>query len=160
MANALLWAQRIHYFLSKARVNAFHYWYLSAAPNRRPDNEALTDSNGKVALRAYAIGQWSKFVRPGWHEVNVTHAGSALVTAFQSEDGQHSAIVVVNAEAFPLPIQFLVGSVAAHGSVVPWVTSSDKSLSRQTAVPVVHDAFSYELPPQSIVTFVGSAGSN
>src|SRR6185295_7861644 len=66
MTNALVWARRMHYFLSAARVNAFHYWYLTPGPNNH-DNQTLVDLNGRVALRAYAIGNWSRFVRRGWH---------------------------------------------------------------------------------------------
>jgi glucuronoarabinoxylan endo-1,4-beta-xylanase len=152
IGNALVWAQRIHYFLSAARVNAFHYWYLSAERNERTDNEALTDRNGHVALRAYVMGHWSRFVRPGWHEVNVTNDGAALVTAFQSEDRLESAIVALNTKTSPLSTRIMVGPSAA-GSVTPWITSSNQSLARQSALAVVDGFFSYELPAQSIVTF-------
>jgi glucuronoarabinoxylan endo-1,4-beta-xylanase len=159
LANALTWAERVHHFLANARVNAFHYWYLSAAPNDRTDNEGLTDHTGTVALRAYAIGHWSKFVRPGWHEVGVSNATSALVTAFQSSDREESVIVAVNRQAFPVSAEIGVAR-GMRGAVTPWITSDHQSLSRLTAIAVQDEAFSYELPAQSIVTFVGRAAQN
>src|SRR5262249_9157234 len=87
MTNGLVWAQRVHYFLSVARVNAFHYWYLSGVPSGREDNQALTDSTGHVARRAFVIGNWSKFVRPGWYEVSVSGSGPLLVSAFRNQAG-------------------------------------------------------------------------
>jgi glucuronoarabinoxylan endo-1,4-beta-xylanase len=154
--NALRWAERIHFFLSEARVSAFHYWYLSGAPNHRTDNEALTDRNGNVALRAYAIGQWSKFVRPGWHEVDVANGTSALLTAFQNEDGSKSAIVAVNPHKSPARVKITVGS-GIQGAATPWITSRTQSLIRLADVQVTDGMIGFELPTQSIVTLVGGS---
>jgi O-glycosyl hydrolase len=158
MANALMWARRVHYFLSAARVNAFHHWYLTPGPNNR-DNQTLVDSNGRVALRAYAIANWSRFVRPGWHAVAVRSRGPLLVTAFQSETRSNAAIVAVNDQpAAAVGWRFEVGS-AVTGSVTPWLTSTDSTLKAQPPVPVVDGAFSYSLPPRAVVTFVGRLDS-
>lgn len=158
MTNALVWARRMHYFLSAARVNAFHYWYLTPGPNNH-DNQTLVDSNGRVALRAYAMAHWSRFVRPGWHAVAVRSREPLLVTAFQNEERTSSAIVVVNGQ--PTAVagqQFDVGRAMA-GSITPWLTSSDSTLAAQRPVPLVDGAFSYTIPPGAIVTFVGQLNS-
>jgi len=159
IANALAVARRIHGAFNSARVNAWHYWRLSAVPNGYTDNEALTDGKGHVAQRAYVIGNWSKFVRPGWHEVDVTNSGRLLVTAFRSQAGTDSAIVVVNDHRFPVPRQsFVVGSVM-EGVVTPWITSRSFSLAVQSAAPITNGKFSYSIPAESVVTFVGRSGS-
>ena len=155
IGNALIWAQRIHYSLSAARINAWHYWHLSGVPNDYTDNQALTDRNGTIALRAYAIGNWSKFVRPGWHEIEVGNSGSLLATAFQDQTGIQFAIVVVNKASSPVQGQaFLVGA-AVRDSVIPWITSSTQSLVRQSPVAVAGGRFVYSVPARSVVTFVG-----
>ena len=158
LTNALRWAQSIHAFLSTARVNAFHYWYLTAAPNKT-DNEALTDLSGRVALRAYAIGNWSKFVRPGWHAVGVTNSSPLLVTAFQSDTGTQSAIVVVNNRSVPLTDQPFEVGTGMERSVTPWITSSASLLTPESPVTVTDGRFSCTIPGRSIVTFVGQRGS-
>jgi glucuronoarabinoxylan endo-1,4-beta-xylanase len=154
MDNALVWAQRVHYFLSAARVNAFHYWYLTAGPNNH-DNQTLADSSGRVALRAYAMGSWSKFVRPGWHAVATRNSGPLLVTAFQNEAQTDAAIVTVNSRPSAVHEQRFEVGTAMAGSVTPWLTSSDSSLVAQPAVPVVDGGFSYTIPPRAVMTFVG-----
>jgi glucuronoarabinoxylan endo-1,4-beta-xylanase len=154
IANALVWARRVHYFLSAARVNAFHYWYLTPGPKNH-DNQTLVDLNGQVALRAYAIGNWSRFVRPGWHAVAVHGRGPLLVTAFQDEERSGAAIVAVNSEvAASVEQRFEVGDVMG-ASVTPWLTAIDSTLKAQQPVPVIEGVFSYSVPPQAIVTFVG-----
>jgi O-glycosyl hydrolase len=158
MANGLRWARRIHYFLSAARVNAFHYWYLTAGPTNK-DNQTLTDSGGRVALRAYAMGNWSKFVRPGWHAVSVRSSGSLLVTAFQNQTRTESAMVVVNTRADPVTEQRFEVASDMGDSVTPWITSSSHSLAPQKNVPVIDGALTFTIPAQSIVTFVGHTGS-
>jgi glucuronoarabinoxylan endo-1,4-beta-xylanase len=158
ITNALVWAQRLHYFLSAARVNAFHYWYLTPGPNHH-DNQTLVDSNGRVALRAYAIGNWSKFVRPGWHAVAARHRGPLLVTAFQDAALNDAVIVAVNRQPSAVSdVRFDVGGAMA-GSVTPWLTSGDSSLVAQPAVPVVDGSFSYAVPAHAVVTFVGGRKS-
>jgi glucuronoarabinoxylan endo-1,4-beta-xylanase len=154
MDNALVWAQRVHYFLSAARVNAFHYWYLTAGPNNH-DNQTLADSSGRVALRAYAIGNWSKFVRPGWHAVATRNSGPLLVSAFQNGAQTDAAIVAVNSRPSAVGEQRFEVGEAIGESVTPWLTSSDSSLIAQRPVPVVDGGFSYTIPPRAVVTFVG-----
>jgi hypothetical protein len=41
------------------------------------------------------------------------------------------------------------------GSVTPWLTSSESTLTAQRPVPLVDGIFSYTIPPRAIVTFVG-----
>ena len=154
MDNALVWAQRVHYFLSAARVNAFHYWYLTAGPNNH-DNQTLADSNGRVARRAYAIGNWSRFVRPGWHAVATRNAGPLMVTAFQNEAQTDAAIVAVNSRSSAVQQQRFEVGAAMAGSVTPWLTSTDSLLVAQPAVPVVDGGFSYTIQPRAVMTFVG-----
>jgi O-glycosyl hydrolase len=158
MANALGWAQRIHYFLSAARVNAFHFWYLTASPVNK-DNQTLADGNGRVARRAYALGQWSRFVRPGWHAVAVRSPRSLLVTAFQNEARSESAIVVVNSGAAAVSDQRFEIGAAMRRTATPWITSEADALVARSPIAIADGAFSYTIPAASIVTFVGQTGS-
>ena len=124
-------------FSRAARVNAFHYWYLASGPN---NHQTLVDSNGRVALRAYAIANWSRFVRPGWHAVAVRNSGPLLVTAFQNEDRSSSAIVVVNSQPTAVAGQrFEVGRAMQVGHAP--LTSSDSTLVAQRPVPLVDGTF-------------------
>ena len=64
------------------------------------------------------------------------------------------AIVVINSSAVTVTQTFNLTNFTA-ATVTPWITSATMSLSNQTAVPVSSFAFTYPLPPMSVVTFTG-----
>jgi glucuronoarabinoxylan endo-1,4-beta-xylanase len=150
ITDALAWAAAIHKALTTTAVSAWHYWLLTGYG--RSDNEGLTDSSGNVAKRAYAIGNWAKFVRPGWHRVGVTNGGPLLVTAFANAANTASAIVAINAGSTSVSQTFSVGTTMGT-QVTPWITSVSYSLAAQTPVPVSGGTFTYAVPANSLVTF-------
>jgi hypothetical protein len=111
----------------------------------------LTDVNGNLSLRAYAIGNWSRFVRPGWHEVAVRGGGALLVTAFQGSDARQAAIIVVNKQRTPIVARIRVGG-GMTGALTPWLTSSTAMLTQRPPAMVVDGIVTYECPAASIVT--------
>jgi O-glycosyl hydrolase len=153
MTDALGWARIIHNYLSVANVNAFVWWFISDLPccGGGTDNSALTDANGNIPLRAYITGNWSKFVRPGWHRVSVSNSGSLLVTAFTNSTGSQSAIVIVNTGS-EVSNQVLSVGTTMGSTVSPWVTSSTQSLAQQTPVTVSGGKITYTIPADSVVT--------
>jgi O-glycosyl hydrolase len=155
MADALTWAQIIHKHLTIESANAFVWWFLTDMPGNGngPDNGALTDINGNIAMRAYITGNWSKFVRPGWHRVDVTNSGALLVSAFQSADGTQSAVVAVNTGMSSTNLFLGVGAQMG-ASVTPWITSAGQSLIQQAAITITDGVVTYSIPAQSVVTFV------
>ena len=76
--------------LPNANVNAWLWWFLTDMPRQGEgtDNGALTDINGNIPKRAYVIGQWSKFVRPGWSRIGSSYFGPLRITAFKDPEGQ------------------------------------------------------------------------
>jgi glucuronoarabinoxylan endo-1,4-beta-xylanase len=155
ISDALIWAESIHEFMTGAEANAWHYWWLISG---NADNEGLTDRSGNPAKRMYALGNFSKFVRPGYYRIGATSAGGVLVSAYKDPASGKFAIVAINTNSLATPAAFsLTGWTTA--SVTPWVTSATLSLASQSAVPVAGSTFSYELPASSIVTFAGQSGS-
>jgi glucuronoarabinoxylan endo-1,4-beta-xylanase len=157
MADALAWARKIHRFLAEANVNAWVWWFLTDLPRQGEgtDNAALTDINGNFPKRAYVIGQWSKFVRPGWSRVGVSYSGPLLITAFKDPNSHSFAIVAVNPSSHSIHQTFGLNGVSTN-SVTPWITSASLSLVEQAAVPVSGTSFSYTIPALSVITFSGS----
>lgn len=154
ITNALTWATEIHYYLTNAQVNYWGYWLLDANQGYT-DNEALTDENSNIAKRAYAIGNWSRFVPPGWHRVSVANSTSLLVTAFTNSAGNSGALVAVNNGSNAVTATFSVGTTMSS-SVVPYLTSGSANLSAQAAITVSSGSFSATVPPYSIETFSNS----
>lgn len=156
ISDALQWAQSIHEFLT-AGVNAWMYWQLYCGPQyfNHDNNMCLTDAKDHWAKRAFAMGQYSKFVRPGWKRVDVTNNGGLLVTAFKGPANKF-AVVVINKSWWPVWKQ----SFSSDGglrwfSVTPWLTSRSSSLAPQRPLAISNGEIRYTLPARSIVTFVG-----
>ena len=160
ITNGVYWAWRIHLFMTAAQVNAWHYWWLIPSSGNT-DNEGLTDISGNPAKRMYALGQWSRFVRPGYYRIDATTtAGSAFISAFNDTNSGFFAIVAVNTNGSTAINQtFNLNNFPIVTSVTPWITSATLSLSNQSPVAVGGSSFSYTLPARSVVTFVGQAVS-
>ena len=147
ISNGLTWASRIHGFLVGAEANAWHYWWLISYG----DNEGLATPS-VYAKRMYALGNFSKFVRPGWKRIDVSGSGSVQVSAYKDPNSNSFAIVAINSGSSAnttFNLSGLVGSV-----VTPWITSSSLSLEAQTSVNISGSSFTYSLPASSITTFV------
>jgi glucuronoarabinoxylan endo-1,4-beta-xylanase len=146
-------AAMIHDNLVKGGVSAFHYWWLM--PGSGDGNGALT-ANNALLPRAYVIGNWSRFVRPGFVRVDATPApqDSVNLTAFVDPAGTRVVLVAINKLTNERGQDFVIagGNVAQF---VPWVTATGQNLQAQSPVSVTGGAFTYALPGRSVTTFVG-----
>lgn len=178
IANAIYWATRIHLFPTTpgVEVNAWHYWWLLPGSS---SNGALTDTKGVPAKRLFALGNFSRFIRPGYVRFGVTgETGGTLISAFRGPDGNF-AIVAINPTSSPINEVFNVSSFAGRkpnkfipwvldrvtfvpNLVTPWITSgndiSGNSLSPGSSISFNNASFNYSLPPLSVVTFAGQSG--
>jgi glucuronoarabinoxylan endo-1,4-beta-xylanase len=157
MQNGIYWAGRIHAFMTVAQANAWHYWWLVYG-NSTP-NQGLTDiSSSVLAKRGYVLGNYSRFVRPNFYRMGVvTNSGGAMVSAYRATNSTAFAIVAINSNQTNSINQTFNLSNFTASAVIPWVTSSTLSLSSQAAVATTNSAFAFQLPPLSVVTFVGQA---
>jgi glucuronoarabinoxylan endo-1,4-beta-xylanase len=158
MSDALTWAKTIHNFLTVANISAWIWTGISNQPGEGngTDNGALTDFSGNIPKRTYMTGNWSKFVRPGWHRVGTTNNGSLLITAFADLTNTKGVVVVVNTSGSAVVNQTFIVGTTMGASVVPWITSSTSSLQPETAVAVSSGTFAYTIPANSVVTFASS----
>jgi glucuronoarabinoxylan endo-1,4-beta-xylanase len=154
MDSALKYGQMIHANLVDGNVSAWHYWWIRRT---NETNSALMEE-GQLTRRAYVLGNWSRFVRPGAMRVGATPQPQAYVyvTAFIDPGTSQVAIVAGNAAQYELDQEFTIagGSVA---EVTPWLTSASVALAAQPPVSVTGGNFSVTLPARSVTTFVGTA---
>lgn len=158
MASGLVVAQAVHENLTIAEVNAWHYWWLVDVDQENPNGNSALIEAGNIVRRAYVIGQWSRFVRPGSTRLWVSHPSpqpGVFVTAFLRETGSDLVVVAVNKNDFSTTQSFGFDG-ADLGELTPWVTNDDVLLEEQPAV-AGGASVSYELSPRSVTTFVGSA---
>jgi len=156
ISNAVYWAGRIHLFMTVANANAWHFWWLIS---ENSDNEGLTDKNGYPALRMYALGNFSRFVRPNYYRIGVNNSGSASISAYKSTNSGNFAIVAINSSSSTAVTQTFNLNNFTAPSVTPWITSSTYFLASQNPVTVANSSFTYVLPAQSVVTFVGQSST-
>ena len=139
----------IYAAFSTGGVNGWHYWWT----------EALVPNASSPPAQVYALGNFSKFVRPGYYRVDVSGAptpssSKPLVVAFSNPSDGTVAIVVVNGGSAQ-SASFFVAGTAWPASVTPYVTTSSSKLAAGTAITVTAGAFTASLDAQSVTTFVG-----
>ncbi|MEX1048022.1 MAG: DNRLRE domain-containing protein, partial [Akkermansiaceae bacterium] len=148
-ANGLELAAEIHDFMTIAEANAYHYWWLRSSGT----GSLAGDSTANPAKRLYVMGNYSKFVRPGFHRVGVANDTTALVSAYKDPENDNFVIVAANPTAWPVTQTFDLTSCPAVTSLNQWVTSGTLSLASQPPVAVGGGSFTYELPAYTVVTF-------
>ena len=158
ITNGIYYAGRIHLFLTTAQVNAWHYWWLM--PGSSAGNEGLTDTNGVPAKRMYALGQFSRFVRPNFYRIGISGTSPLQLSAYKDSVSPNFALVAINGGSSPVSQTFTLTNFNAVGLVTPWITSGTQSLAVQAALTVTNQTFTYSVPAMSIVTFVGAAATN
>ncbi len=155
MTSGLTYATQIYNFMTVAQANAWNYWWLQASSSST-DNEGLLGSSGQVTKRLYTIGNYSKFIRPGYVRIGESDDGGVLISSYKDLATGKFVIVAVNSGAAQTETFNLNGFGAT--SVTPWVTSSSLNLAQQTDVAVGGSSFTYTLAAGSVTTFVGTAG--
>jgi O-glycosyl hydrolase len=152
ITNGVYYAQRIHQFLTVAEVNAWHYWWLVGYGS---SNEGLMDTNANPTPRMFVLGQYSRFVRPGYYRIGVSNNTYTSISAYKDTNSSSFAIVAINPTSATVTQIFNLANFPPVASVTPWITSSNLSLASTNGVTVSNAAFAYTLPPLSVVTFVG-----
>jgi O-glycosyl hydrolase len=158
ITDGLIWASMLHYDLTVAQVNAFCYWWLWDSGTSKGALITTDPSSGAVKTvnkRLYAIGQYSRYIRPGWRQIKTSNSGSLLASAYQSADGAKEAIVVINAgpSAETLAIS-LLGKRFTRVTVTR--TSATESLSAVGSFTAGSSSFSYNIPAKSVTSFYAS----
>ena len=153
ISTALNMAESIHNDLTRANLNAWHYWWLWAGGTSGVFN---TDTN-VWTKRLWVLGNYSRFVRPGY--MRVSTSGSApsdvLISAYTNTADGTVVVVAVNLNTNATPVSLFI-SDAAPCTVTPWVTSDTDSLAAQSPITVTDARFTASLEPRSVTTFVGT----
>ena len=146
IANGVYYGQRVFLFMTVAQANAWHYWWLV---------NGLLDANAAPTKRLFTIGNYSRFVRPGYYRIDVANNNPVTsISAYRDTNSGDFAIVAVNPDPVAVTQVFNLTNFTAN-SVTPWITSSNLSLASQSPVAVTNASFTYALPAMSVVSFVG-----
>ena len=153
MTNALIWAQKINDWMTTADANAWHYWWLIDGSS---DNESLLGPSGQTTKRLYVMGNYSKFVRPGYQRIGTSASpvGGVSVSAYKDPSTGKFAIVAINHNGSAVTLGFVLNGFTTI-SVAPWVTSASLDLAQQASITVGGNTFVATLPAASVTTLVG-----
>ncbi len=149
------------------RMNAY-IWWRAYHPTLQADDLI----QGSTPLKnGYAIGQFSKYVRPGKVECTTTYnpSTSVYVTAYH---GNGLVVVAVNTGSTDVSQTFSLQHATGVASLAVTRTSATEDMASVSAATVSNNSWTYTLPaqsvttfrqvvtPASVTTFAGLAGSN
>lgn len=176
MPTALYVARVIHFDLVLAQAASWQWWtalsqvdykdgliYLDKGNNgitdqNHPDNEALkNDGNFHDSKLLWALGNYSRFVRPGMVRINsITEhmedpyeaASALMVSAYKNDKRKEVVVVAVNYSETSHALE-LKSNTDFLAEVKTYTTSKDYNLAYQPA-----NINRLEVPAQSIKTFL------
>jgi glucuronoarabinoxylan endo-1,4-beta-xylanase len=161
ITDAMKWATALDNSFANRSVNAY-VWYWGVCPTYSSgsgnSNGCLISATGTVAIRAYVVGQYAKFVRPGMVRIGTTRSGLAsgiTVSAYKNTSTNAFAVVATNTSSSPVSQQFTFAGFSPT-SVQGTITSATQSMASLGTMPLSGGSFTYTLPAQSVITFYGS----
>ena len=158
------WANNVYTALVNANASAYLYWIGTQSGNTNSHLVHIS-SSGKVeaSKRMWAMGMWSRFVRPGARRVGTsTSGGSSLpsgvkIASFRNEDGS-VATVVLNGSGSAVKLGVKVGAGGdgkGYGSVKAWVTDNTREIAMvETGFDEAKGEGSVSVPSRAMVTVV------
>ncbi len=154
ITSGITYALSVHNCIVSHNFHAYVFWWLV---NNNTDNEGLCDTNGVPAKRLYTMGNYSKFIRPGYIRVASTVNPSSNVTtsAYINTSPGKYVIIAINNNSSAQSTTFNLTGISTT-SAAPWLTDASNDLVQQTAVAVSGNSFTYNLPAYSVMSFVGS----
>jgi O-glycosyl hydrolase len=143
----------IHSALVTGEVSAWIWWWPQAQSSTN-DNEGLLLQDGTDTKRHYTLGNFSKFIRPGYVRLNVTGSAPANVLLSAYSGSNNVVVVAINSGTSTASVPITISGGTAPASCTPWLTSATANLVSQTAVAVSGGSFTASLAGPSVTTFV------
>ena len=154
--NGVAVAGWIHSALTVGEASAWLWWWYEAYYQNDNEGLALIQGSSTIAKRYFTLGNYSKFVRPGYVAVDVAGNSNAnvLLSAYKGTDGT-VVVVAVNKGTAAATVPISITGGTAPAMMTPTVTSATQNLVAKAAVPVSGGSFSASLAGTTVTTFVG-----
>jgi glucuronoarabinoxylan endo-1,4-beta-xylanase len=155
--NGVTVAGWIHDAIVNGPASAWLYFWRSA--ENTDDNEGLYLKNGASTKRFYTLGNFSRFVRPGYARVAITGdmPQGILLSGYRGPDGT-VVVVALNQGTSDVTLPITIAGGSAPVALTPNVTSATDNLAVKTQASVSNGSFSAKLGALSVTTFVGGGG--
>ena len=158
MTDALSWADSIHGALTTGNFSAWFYWWAIDYVN---DNGGLiiydnTNWTYKIPKRVYALGNFSRFMRPGSTVLATSSTSSSIqATAVRPTSGSVALVLANQSKSSTTVTVSLANLSNPPSSVTPYRTSATENQAPLTPIPVSGGSFTITIPASSVVTVVG-----
>ena len=145
-------AVMMHNAIVTAGVNAWHYWWIHG-----PTGTSLFPNNSSTpAKRLWAMGNYSRFVRPGFYRIGATAtpASNVMMTAYKDTLNTRMVVVIINKNTSTVPLDLKIDGVSPI-AYTPYVTDNTQNLKAQAEVSVEGKSkISYTIPAKCVVSLV------
>ena len=155
--DGLYWAKVLHTHVAENGTNAWFYWWAVSQYN---DGGRLVylntrDNTWSADKRLYTIGNYSRFVRPGYFRVdaNCDLSAGVLVSAYKSEPENKLVVVAINENVNARDLELSLAGVDAS-SASPCRTSEKEDLATLPAIRITDNTLKVKLAPGSVTTYV------
>jgi len=159
--NALYYARMVHFDLTLAQTNAYLYWWLwtnNINDANFPGALIMSGEDGLVtSLRLYAIGQYSRFIRPGWQRIDSDTSPSTGLysSAYRNPQTNEIAVVIINERITPSAVTLELDG-AEFDRLEIWRTSEKEKLKSVGRQRTSRGGANAVIVPLSITTFYGT----
>lgn len=161
IGNGVTWAYNFHRLLANAEVSATHHWWAASFKNDGKQQGLVNAVSGQagtvvVPKRLWTIGNYSRFVRPGYVRIDATKNpySNIYMTAYKNPSTNKFAIVVINKGTSSVTLDLTLSGFTS-GSVTPYRTSSTENLAQLSAISG-GGVISVTLPASTVTTYVGT----
>jgi O-glycosyl hydrolase len=127
--------------------------YIHAALAWSPTAGLMKDWNTPLK-NLWAMGNYSKFVRPGWVRVGETDDGGIKLSTYKDPVSGNFALVAINSGSTDITETYTLNGINAT-SVTPYVTSATDDLAAYPSIAVTGGSISATITASSIVTYYG-----
>jgi glucuronoarabinoxylan endo-1,4-beta-xylanase len=155
--DGIYWAKVLHTHVAENRTNGWCYWwavspYTSGGALVHMDTKTNTFT---VDKRLYTIGNYSRFVKPGYFRVQMNSEllAGVLVSAYKSEPENKLVVVAINENVVERDIELRLTGVNATAAA-PWRTSQTEDLAGLPELQIADNLLKATLAPGSVTTFV------
>jgi glucuronoarabinoxylan endo-1,4-beta-xylanase len=161
ITEAQKWTTSIYQALNQGDFSAWFYWWVFYDSN---NNGFLIQYNSSttpwtissIPKRVYAMGNFSRFMRPGSTLLTSTSTNTGLESTAALPTTGKLALVLSNTSSGSITVTVnLTNSSSPPASVTPFRTSATENQVQLSPIPVSGGSFTITIPSASVVTLVG-----
>jgi O-glycosyl hydrolase len=154
MESALVMAATLHDDLTITNVSSWQYWIAVSKYQYRDGliYVSTLDHTITPTKRLWVMGNYSRFIRPGFVRLDVRGGSEALlVSAYRSADSKRLVVVATNLTALPIKVRLGALQGSLPGTANLYETSADSDL---TLLATGSAQEPWTLAPLSVTTII------